>query len=355
MKRSSLNTNSPLAGPEGTGILNNPLYVGRMVWNRRQWRKNPDSEERERTYRQRDQAEWVEIEAPTLRIIDDKLAQAVQHQIALRAISGPEVQPVERRRHKHLLSSLIKCARCGANYVISGNDYYRCASHKERGNCDNHVTVRKGAVEVAALGILKRHLLTDEHAKLFVEEYKREIERLEDEGTQDVSAQRARLIEVEAELSNLGQNMLIGVLSPTLVALLTERESEKAALEETISAAASRPVSSSLNIAPHPTLLAMFHEKIDALETVLDDETLRPEAVNIMRGLIDSITIHPDGARGPEAEIASKLTDLMSFAINDNAAPAGGVSSSISVVAGARIEQCNRSAIIEIEGIRPHR
>lgn len=30
-----------------TGILNNPLYIGRLVWGRRQWRRNPDSEMRE--------------------------------------------------------------------------------------------------------------------------------------------------------------------------------------------------------------------------------------------------------------------------------------------------------------------
>lgn len=46
----------------------------------------------------------------------------------------------------------------------------------------------KGAPEAVALGILRRHLLTDEHAKLFVEEYKREIKRLKEAGSQDVSA-----------------------------------------------------------------------------------------------------------------------------------------------------------------------
>lgn len=41
------------------GILNNPLYVGKLVWGRREWRKNPDSDRRERRYRLRDQEEWV--------------------------------------------------------------------------------------------------------------------------------------------------------------------------------------------------------------------------------------------------------------------------------------------------------
>ena len=30
----------------GTGILNNPSYIGRIVWNKREYRKNPDTERR---------------------------------------------------------------------------------------------------------------------------------------------------------------------------------------------------------------------------------------------------------------------------------------------------------------------
>lgn len=45
-----------------TGILNNALCVGRLIWGRRQWRRNPDSEERERRYRLRDCSESIEIE-----------------------------------------------------------------------------------------------------------------------------------------------------------------------------------------------------------------------------------------------------------------------------------------------------
>lgn len=56
-----------------TGILNNPLYVGRLIWGRRQWRRNPDSENRERRYRMRDRSEWLEIGVPDLRIVDDAL------------------------------------------------------------------------------------------------------------------------------------------------------------------------------------------------------------------------------------------------------------------------------------------
>lgn len=49
------------------------------------------------------------------------------------------------------------------------------------------------------------------------------------------------------------------------------------------------------------------------------------EAATALRTLIENITIHPNGERGPEAELVAKLSDLMAFATNDNAAPKGGV------------------------------
>ncbi len=59
-----------------------------------------------------------------------------------------------------------------------------------------------------------------------------------------------------------------------------------------------------------------------------------------MDQLIESVTIYPDGARGPEAQIVSNVTDLAAFALNDNAAPWGGVCSSMPWVAGAEFHRC---------------
>lgn len=71
------------------GILNNPLYVGRLVWGRRHWRRTPDSEKRERRYRLRDPSEWVEIAVPDLRIVDGASVEAAQAETRHR----PTIQP----------------------------------------------------------------------------------------------------------------------------------------------------------------------------------------------------------------------------------------------------------------------
>lgn len=108
----------PRRPKKAVGILNNHLYVGRLVWNRRQWRRNPESEQRERRYWLRDPSERVEVAVPDLRIIDQPLWDAVQDQ--LKARQKPRTAIVDQRKPKHLLSGLIKCSVCGANYVVAG-------------------------------------------------------------------------------------------------------------------------------------------------------------------------------------------------------------------------------------------
>ncbi|HEY5616702.1 MAG TPA: recombinase family protein [Vicinamibacterales bacterium] len=60
----------------GTGILNNELYVGRMVWNRLRYVKNPDTGKR--VSRLNPASEWITTAVPPLRIIPDELWSAAK-------------------------------------------------------------------------------------------------------------------------------------------------------------------------------------------------------------------------------------------------------------------------------------
>lgn len=83
--------------------------------------------------------------------------------------------------------------------------------------------------------------------------------------------------------------------------MLRDREDEKADLETRL--AMGQVATHSADILPHPTLLALFRQKVDALHASLNDEVVRPEAATALRTLIESVTIHPNGERGPEAEV----------------------------------------------------
>jgi site-specific DNA recombinase len=215
-----------------TGILNNPLYVGRLVWGRRQWRRTPDSEKRERRYRLRAHAEWIEVAVPDLRIVDDAQWSTVQAQIKQRKRPSIGVPVARQNRKKHLLSGLIRCSCCGSGYTISGKDYYRCAGQKERGTCSNTVSVRKGALEKATLSILQHHLLTEDHAQLFADEFKREMVRLTSMSVRQDQSVIERLTVVTREIDTLAVNMLAAVASPALSKLLADREAEKCAWKD---------------------------------------------------------------------------------------------------------------------------
>jgi hypothetical protein len=60
---------------QGTGLLNNPLYVGQYIWNRARWEKHPDTRKTKRILR--DKSEWIITPAPHLGIIDDALWERV--------------------------------------------------------------------------------------------------------------------------------------------------------------------------------------------------------------------------------------------------------------------------------------
>lgn len=61
---------------KGVGMLGNPIYNGRQIWNRTAWIKDPVTGRRRRTLRP--QSEWVITEAPELKIIDDETWKACE-------------------------------------------------------------------------------------------------------------------------------------------------------------------------------------------------------------------------------------------------------------------------------------
>ncbi len=55
----------------GTGILNNELYLGKLVWNRLTYINNPDTGCR--VSRLNPEADWIVKDVPALRIVEQAL------------------------------------------------------------------------------------------------------------------------------------------------------------------------------------------------------------------------------------------------------------------------------------------
>jgi site-specific DNA recombinase len=325
------------------GILNNPLYRGRLIWGRREWRKDPDSPRRERRYRLREESEWVEVSVPDLRIIDEQTANAIERELARRS-NGKGVSG-NGQRARHLLSGLIKCGVCGSSFTLAGKDYYRCAGQRERGICSNGTSVRKAPLEDAVLSALQSELLTADMAQLFADEFAKEIARRTKGEDAHVSQAKQRLAELEREIDALSQNLLAGVVGPTITKMLADREEEKGRLTRALSDAA-KPQGAV--VLPHPVLLKRFEEKVRDLRNALNDPSVRSVAVDLVQDLLETITIHPDGGEGAQAEVVAETAKLLAFANEKSprrsrvgaSSSAGALagSSSIVVVAGTGFE-----------------
>lgn len=87
----------------------------------------------------------------------------------------------------------------------------------------------------------------------------------------------------------------------------------------------------------HPNLAKLYRRKGEALREALDDPDIRDEALEILRRLIDSVSLVPHD-KGFEIELVGNIAKMI-------AAPTGGASepiqngSSVKLVAGARLRR----------------
>jgi site-specific DNA recombinase len=102
----------------GTGVLNNELYIGKLVWNRQTFIKDPATGKRQA--RPSPTQEWVTQDIPDLRIADDELWSEVKaRQLHTRHAvmhDNVGVRSERARRPVYLLSNLLRCGACGGGF-----------------------------------------------------------------------------------------------------------------------------------------------------------------------------------------------------------------------------------------------
>jgi site-specific DNA recombinase len=146
-------------------MLQNERYIGRCIWNRSTWIKDPDTGRR--IQRDRPESEWVITDCPAL-VSPDVWAKV--------AIGMRERATGDRKGHglrKYLLSGLLVCEHCGARFIIagSGGAYYACGTHQQGGSaaCPVSATIPRKLAEQIVLEPIKRELLSPEAVKLACE------------------------------------------------------------------------------------------------------------------------------------------------------------------------------------------
>ncbi|MDZ5454446.1 recombinase family protein [Labrys sp. ZIDIC5] len=291
----------------GTGILNNELYIGRLVWNRQRFVKDPDTGKRQA--RLNPPEEWVVQPVPELELISPDLWQAVRERqgatrYQMKSATG-EQRPERARRIRYLFSGLLACGCCGGAYTLTGANYYGCAGARNKGTCDNRRMIKREVLEVRVLEGLKQKLLHPDLIAAFVEEYRREYNASRQTETARRQALESELGRTRRAIEQIVEAIADGMYHPSMKEKMATLESCKQAAEAELAAI---PEETPLRL--HPNLAAVYRRKVEQLAEALNaDELSRLEATESLRGLITAIRIIPlDGE-----EMAIELAAIMAL------------------------------------------
>jgi site-specific DNA recombinase len=278
-------------------LLANPLYRGELVWNKTEWRKNPDTGRR--TMRPRPQSEWIAHAMPELRIISDDLWQRTLARRARAALRGDHVRAgLVLSGHpagggaKFAFSGLVKCGVCRSSLVIIGgqNEFraYGCSGHKDGGPavCDNGITVRRDILESRLLVPIKKSLLTPERIAAIEQRVNQKHAK-----RPKIVDNSARIRELREQISNITDAIASGLLKPSHA--LGERLGGAEAELARLTAPAVKPTARILDFPAR--LKARFNKMVDKLEENLARDPNRARAA--LREIVGEIPVFPHESR----------------------------------------------------------
>lgn len=286
-------------------ILENEMYEGRLIWNRREWVKHPDTGKR--TYKARPKSEWIVTENPELRIVQTDIIEAVRIRQKKNRQTYPGTFTVSNAQ-RYLFSGLMVCAECGGNFVISAKGRYGCMSHKTRGSsvCQNSITVSRHIVEERLLRNIRQQLLAPEALEKFKQEAVKALEAHHSGNHADVLHKQLR--DAEKQRDNIMNAIKAGIITSSTKEALETAEGKIEALSRSVNDASTRSVSNML-----PKAIERYKAAITYLEQEFTGHI--SQAREIIKLLIgDRIRIHRR-ENHLEAELKNNVTAILQRAM----------------------------------------
>ena len=323
----------------GTGILRNELYVGRLVWNRMRFVRDPSTGKR--VSRPNPEGQWVRKDVPGLRIVDDTTWDRVQARLGtIRAANGADEpdRPKfwENRRAGHLLTQKVFCGVCGGVMTNMGQNYLACSKARKQGLCTNTKGMRRPELDALVIDGLRSRMMAPELVAEFVREFTLEWNRAIAASTIDRDAVARDLAAVERKLAGLIDAISEGIRGAGLQAKMDALDSRKAELVAKLGAPA--PATPRL----HPNLSEIYRAKVARLSEALKTGADTQAALDAARSLIERVVLTPlEGGNGFEIELVGEIAAMVALGAGlpqatRVASDPGLFESSIKVVAGTR-------------------
>ena len=198
-----------------------------LEWNRQRFIKDPTTGKRQA--RLNPPEEWVRRQVPDLRIVDEELWQRVkarQGRIRETVTENAEgtVRSARACRPIYFLSHLVKCGCCGGGFSKFSRDHYGCSNARNRGTCENMLTIRRDVLEESVLSGLRSHLLAPELLEEFTRDYVAELNRHNRERDAGRSKAEADLAKVTRQVRAIIEAVKEGIRTPGMKDELLELE-----------------------------------------------------------------------------------------------------------------------------------
>ena len=303
---------------DGTGMLNNPLYIGQYFWNRSKWVKNPDTGKRKRI--PRPEEEWTSKDMPELEIIPQELWNAVktrQKDIKKKsanlrkALNNPKTHS---RSGKYIFSGLLKCGCCGASYTMCSTTSYGCSFNLNRGDavCNNKLRIPRKLLEEILLSTVQEELLSEEAINLFIKETTKLLSDKNQEPKAEYAATKRAMKSAKKEIDNLMSAIKAGVITPTIKAELQRAETEYEKAKASLDTATSTREALTATL---PEAAKRYRKLVDNLGNALQSDICH--ARRCLETLLGSIRLVPSrSGRYLEAELRHNPEGLITLALN---------------------------------------
>jgi site-specific DNA recombinase len=293
----------------GTGIINNEMYIGRIVWNRVREDRDPDTHQR--IVRVNPQESWIVHEAEHLRIVEQSLWDQVKAQQDRRvAVDGAYWK---HRPVKFLISGIVQCGVCGGAYTKYAREHFRCSTYQNKRLCSNRLAMSKTRLEEVIFLGLRNYLLDPELLDVFSQEYQRGLVAARKERRANRSALEQELSKVIAKRDKLIEAISTGAVDAREVkadldAAVKWRDAIQAELTEA-------------DVEPkliEPGMSERYRAAVGQLIDGFADEATQGEAMRCIRSLIDKIVVRPNAAGDDlDVDLHGALATILLLAIED--------------------------------------